>query len=154
MKRLVSAAALAVVLAAAPAWAADQSEKESKVPMNQLSLAGSDIITKSKVHDAAGNKIGSIESLVVDTHSGQVSFVIISANGKDVAVPWDRLQAGNQPETFVLNADKTALDNAPKVDRDSLAQLRNPDERKRVSAFWENLPQTAQTPGGKDSQER
>jgi len=152
LKTILSTTALALMLAA-PAWAAD--ENDSKVPMNQLSLADSSAIAKSTVNDAAGNKIGNIESLAVDPQRGQVAYAIISANGKDIAVPWQRLQAANLPQTFVLNADKASLDNAPSVDLSNLAQLGDPQQRQRISAFWDNVPtQQAQTPSAKPEQDR
>lgn len=148
-QKILATAALAAVLAA-PAWAAEHAkmDKQSNTPMNQLPLAESSLISDSDVNDPNGNKIASVESMVIDVKSGRVAYAILSANGKDVAVPWQRLHAGSSPKTFVIDTDKQALDNAPQVDRSNLAQLRDPQERQKLSAFWDKIPaqQQAQTP--------
>ncbi len=161
MTKFLATTAVALMLAS-PVWAQSQSSEPSdhgaashqsaqnaklgKVPMNELSMVGSDTLRKSKVRDASGKQIGKIDDIVVDTQSGQVAYAIISANGKDHVVPWQRLQASNQPETFTLNANRQALDSAPTVDRSTLAELRNPQDQQRIAAFWQNQPQQAEAP--------
>ena len=154
LKTALASAALSVALVsqAATGYAADAPKSEqhaaqSKVPLNTLALAESDLLASSTVQDANGKKVGKIESLVIDVKSGQVAYAIIGANGKDVAVPWQRLQAANQPQTFDFNGEKTALDNAPAIDRKTLSQVNDPQERQQLSSFWESVPvQQAQLP--------
>lgn len=122
-------------------------------PMNQLPLAQADTIQGSEVRNQNGDRIGNVEHVVVDIKQGQVAYAIVGVGGflgvgeKSVAVPWNRLKAGDRPESFVLNADRDTLRNAPSVDTRSLAQLEDPQARRQISAFWEqSATQQAQTP--------
>ncbi|MBI5164684.1 MAG: PRC-barrel domain-containing protein [Magnetospirillum sp.] len=128
-------------------------------PLNQLSMAQADKIQGAKVHSPQGETIGDIRDLVVDMKSGQVAFAIVGVGGflgvgeKNVAVPWERLQAANQPETFTLNADRQTLAQAPSLPADEA--LDNPQARQRISAFWEGAPtQQAQTPEEQQRQQQ
>lgn len=122
-------------------------------PMNQLSLAEADVIQGSSVRNRQGEDIGSVEDVVLDVKKGQVAFAIVGVGGflgvgeKNVAVPWSRLQPGEEPQSFTLNVDRATLEQAPAVDPNSLAALEDQQQRQRISQFWQQAEnQQAQTP--------
>lgn len=119
-------------------------------PTNQLTLADADTIEGSKVSNAQGERIGSIEDVVVDVRKGQVAYAIVGVGGflgageKNVAVPWDRLRPGQEAQSFVLNVDRQTLQNAPSVERDKVANLEDQSARRNIASFWDKVGSAAQ----------
>ncbi|MBC7951232.1 MAG: PRC-barrel domain-containing protein [Rhodospirillaceae bacterium] len=162
LKTIMAATAVAVVLSG-PVLAqqrqsqpqADNRDTDDR-PTNQLTLADADTIQGAKVSNAQGERIGKIEDVVVDVKKGQVAYAIVGIGGflgvgeKNVAVPWDRLRPGQEAQSFVLNVDRQALQNAPSVERDKVANLENQSTRRDIASFWSKAggaAQQAQTPG-------
>lgn len=132
---------------------AGQQQEPDERPMNQVSIAQAESIKGSSVRNQQGEEIGQVEGLVVDVKKGQLSYAIVGVGGflgvgeKSVAVPWDRLQPGDQPQSFALNVNRQTLEQAPAISTDNLAQLESPEQQQQISTFWEEAAnQQAQTP--------
>lgn len=129
------------------------SEEADERPTNALTLADADSIQGSKVTNPQGERIGSIEDVVLDIKKGQVAYAIIGAGGflgageHNVAVPWNQLKPTNEAQSFVLNVDKNTLQNAPAIERDKVARLEDQKVRRDIAAFWDKAGrQQAQMP--------
>jgi sporulation protein YlmC with PRC-barrel domain len=124
----------------------EQAQDTDELPTDQLAFAQADEIKGSAVRNPQGEEIGSIEDVVVDVKKGNVAFAVIGVGGflgvgeKNVAVPWDRLQPGNRPQSFVLNVDRQTLEQAPTVDLEKVAKMQETQVREQVSSFWEKQP--------------
>ncbi len=68
------------------------------------------------IKDTKGDKIGSIKDFVIDDQ-GRIQFAVVSAKGKDVAVPFEALQASADGKSFTLNTTKDQLANAPEFNK-------------------------------------
>ncbi|MBI2236783.1 MAG: PRC-barrel domain-containing protein [Magnetospirillum sp.] len=154
LKRIFSVAA--VVLAVAVPAMAQQSTADT--PTKDLSMVSEKEVKGSAIRNAAGEKIGTVDHVVVDQSTGRVKYAVIGVGGflgmgqKDVAVPWDRIQASDQAQTYVLNVDKDTLRNAPTVDPKNLQALDQPQTQSTIASYWQKAAsQQAQTPekGGK-----
>ncbi len=79
-------------------------------------LIGTDVRTRTD------QNLGSVNDVVVDPESGEISYLIIARGGflgigeELVAVPWDAFAATPGLQTLVLDVDPAQLDNAPTVD--------------------------------------
>lgn len=92
--------------------------------MNSLLLSGTSIIG-TDVKNLAGEDLGSIKDLMVDTASGKVDYVVLSFGGflgmgdKYFAVPWNSFSVDTKEEVFILDIAKERLEEAPGFDKNN-----------------------------------
>jgi len=78
-----------------------------------------------EVVNAEGEKLGSIEDIMLDVSSGRIAYAVISSGGflgvgdKYFAVPWNALTLDVDRECFMLDIDKDRLESAPGFDKDA-----------------------------------
>jgi len=84
-----------------------------------------DIISPDKVegttvYNAAGDKLGSIDDLMIDKRSGQVSYAVLEFGGflgmgtDRYPLPWSMLKYDSVQDGYVVPLDKERLKDAPK----------------------------------------
>jgi sporulation protein YlmC with PRC-barrel domain len=84
----------------------------------------SDLISSEKVEGTAvmnrqGEKIGSIESVMIEKRSGKVAYAVMSFGGflgigdQHHPVPWSALAYDTNLGGYVIDADKSRLQGAP-----------------------------------------
>jgi sporulation protein YlmC with PRC-barrel domain len=89
------------------------------------------------VHNSQGENLGEIKDLVLDLHSGKVSYAVLSVGGflgigdKFIAVPPSVFTMGAD-DKLVLNADKAKLQQAPGFAKNNWPDVENPS----WGAFW------------------
>src|SRR4030095_1561824 len=89
-------------------------------------------IYSDRVRNTAGENLGKIEELVIDVNSGRVAYAVLSFGGvlslgnKLFAIPWEALQVDLTNKEFVLNVDKTRLENATGFDKDNWPNMADP----------------------------
>jgi sporulation protein YlmC with PRC-barrel domain len=102
-----------------------------KRPMHPEVLRTKDI-AGDRVRNAAGENLGKIEELVIDVNTGRVAYAVLSFGGilsmgnKLFAIPWQALQVDPKNKEFVLNVDKTRLENATGFDKDNWPNMADP----------------------------
>ncbi len=95
--------------------------------MNTTSSIASDVISServegTKVYNAAGEKLGSIDDLMIDKVSGQVRYAVLEFGGflgmgtDRYPIPWDVLKYDTTQDGYVVPLDKALLDGAPRYD--------------------------------------
>ena len=73
----------------------------------------------TKVYNHAGDKLGSIEDLIVDKRSGQVRYAALEFGGflglgtDHYPLPWSMLHYDTVKDGYVVDLDKSQLENAP-----------------------------------------
>ena len=132
LKPIATAALLGFLTVSA--FAAQESAKlQTTIPNNTLTVTD---WYKQDVYDPNNNKIGQISDVLVDK-SGKISTLIIGVGGflgageKDVAVPFDEVQATTKDNKvhLVMNTTKDALKSAPGFKYDINATTWVPDKR-------------------------
>lgn len=82
-------------------------------------LIGSDKVSGTDVRNANGDRIGSIERVMIDKRSGQVAYAVMSFGGflglgeSRRPVPWDQLRYNTQLDAYELNLSQDQLRTAP-----------------------------------------
>jgi len=95
-------------------------------------VLSSSTICSDRVKNDAGEDLGKIEDLMVDLNSGRIAYAVLSFGGflkmgnKLFAVPWQALQVDTLNKQFLLNVDKTVLENAPGFDKDNWPDMADP----------------------------
>ena len=92
--------------------------------MNQTSrvheVISSDRVQESSVFNAAGEKLGAIDDLMIDKRSGEVRYAVLEFGGflgmgtDRYPLPWSVLKYDTELEGYVVPLDKARLEDAPR----------------------------------------
>ena len=99
--------------------------------MDTATITTTDIISSDKVegtdvYNAAGDKLGSIDDLMIDKISGQVRYAVLEFGGflgigtDRYPLPWNMLKYDTSKEGYVVPLDKAKLENAPRYAADDM----------------------------------
>ena len=154
-KRTIWWVLIIALLANVPAIAAMQGEEEHPMMGQQEqermremgALHSADEMLGSDVQTSTGEKVGTIEDLVVDTYSNRVFLAIISAEAKLYPVPRSAFKT-HQKGVCVLNISKDQLMNAPSYDRVQPSDLDKTGWGQRIMDYYRDIV-PKETPMGK-----
>ncbi len=82
-------------------------------------------VTGDKVRNRAGEDLGNIEDIMIDLQSGRIAYAVLTFGGflgmgdKLFAVPWKSLELNSEEHEFILDVDKSTLENAPGFDKNN-----------------------------------
>ncbi len=88
--------------------------------MNSSYVISSDKVEGSAVYNAKGDKLGSIDDLMIDKLSGQVRYAVLEFGGflgmgtDRYPIPWSMLRFDTQLNGYVVPFDKSHLEKAPR----------------------------------------
>jgi sporulation protein YlmC with PRC-barrel domain len=113
--------------------------------MQPRSLSAS-TLTGDKVTNLDGDKLGHLEEIVIDLHSGRVDYAVLSSGGflglgdKLFAIPWDLITVDSEREEIVLDISKETLENAPGFDKDNWPDVHDRDWVDDVYRYYGSEP--------------
>jgi sporulation protein YlmC with PRC-barrel domain len=93
------------------------------------SSTSTDVIASTRVegtpvYNAAGDKLGSIDDLMIDKRSGQVRYAVLEFGGflgmgtDRYPLPWNMLKYDTKCDGYVVPVDKAQLEGAPRYAAD------------------------------------
>lgn len=114
--------------------------------MTTTSTITSDVISSekvegTKVYNTAGEKLGSVDELMIDKVSGQVRYAVLEFGGflgmgtDRYPVPWNMLKYDTPKEGYVVPLDKTKLEKAPRYAETDVPEYTT-DYGKRVYNYY------------------
>ena len=114
--------------------------------MNNLTTSTHDVISSDRVEGAhvyntAGDKLGSIDDLMIDKRSGQVRFAVLEFGGflgmgtDRYPLPWSMLKYDTDKEGYVVPLDKTKLEGAPRYQEDDIPAYTT-DYGRKVNGYY------------------
>lgn len=86
-------------------------------------LIASDRVEGTAVYNRGGERLGTIENLMVDKRSGQVEYAVMSFGGflgvghDHYPLPWKMLDYDPAQGGYVIELAKEKLENAPRYDK-------------------------------------
>ena len=95
------------------------------------SVISSDKVEGTSVYNPAGDKLGSIDDLMIDKHSGHVRYAVMEFGGflgmgtDRYPLPWSLLKYDTEKEGYVVPLDKDRLKDAPRYANDSAPEYTN-----------------------------
>ena len=104
-------------------------------------LIAAEKVKGTDVYNRAGEKLGSVEDIMIDKVSGRAIYAVMSFGGflgmgeKHHPLPWATLKYDTQKGGYVVNLDKKQLEGAPNYDRDSEFKW-TPDFGRRVDSYY------------------
>jgi sporulation protein YlmC with PRC-barrel domain len=87
-------------------------------------LIASNKVEGTAVYNEDGEKLGSIHTFMVDRHSGQADYAVLSFGGlfglgaDHYPIPWEALTYDTEQGGYVVDIDKELLENAPRFGAD------------------------------------
>lgn len=90
-------------------------------------LISADRVAGTNIYDLAGERLGEVQSIMIDKIGGDVAYVIIAFGGilgigeKYHPLPWDMLRYDTEVDCYRVDLDLADLEGAPSYDRDELA---------------------------------
>jgi sporulation protein YlmC with PRC-barrel domain len=114
------------------------------------SIMGADTLIGDNVVNGAEESLGDIKEIMLDMHTGQVAYAVLSFGGflgigeKLFAVPWSALHLDTVNERFMLNVDKARLKNAPGFDPGAWPDMSDVNWARQIHTFYGT---DAQQPG-------
>src|SRR3546814_401911 len=97
-------------------------------------LIGSDRVEGTAVNDRSGSKLGTIDRVMIDKHTGKVAYAVMSFGGflgigeRYHPLPWAVLDYDTLQNTYVVDLYRQTLDSAPPFGSDARGTWRT-DER-------------------------
>ncbi len=110
----------------------------STVPSDVIS---SERVEGTKVFNTMGDKLGSIDDLMIDKRSGQVRYAVLEFGGflgmgsDRYPLPWDVLKYDTTLDGYVVPLDKAKLDGAPRYDEESTPDY-DDEYGRRVHSYY------------------
>jgi sporulation protein YlmC with PRC-barrel domain len=95
-------------------------EQFMTTPASSTEIISSKHVEGTSVYNAAGDKLGSIDDLMIDKVSGQVRYAVMEFGGflgmgtDRYPIPWSMLKYDVSKDGYVVPLDKTLLEGAPR----------------------------------------
>ena len=114
-------------------------------------LSGNVIVRASgikgdKVVNTHGEDLGKIRETMIDIKEGKIAYAVLSVGGvlglgdKLFAIPWDALRLDSINKCFVLNVNKSRLEEAQGFDKDHWPQMADSEWSQEIYNFFEHQP--------------
>lgn len=115
------------------------------VPLGELKGVSDDSLLYSPVKNAEGNVIGSVENILMDSHTGQIEYAVVLLDDSErlEAVPWAHMKKGPNEahEEFIL--DTMHFELSPSLDA---SNDRSPEVEKLLEDTRANLRAESRSP--------
>jgi len=91
-----------------------------------LDIISSDKVEGTSVYNTSGEKLGSIDDLMIDKRSGQVCYAVLEFGGflgmgtDRYPMPWKVLNYSPEKGGYIVPLAKDALQNAPKYSQSAI----------------------------------
>lgn len=108
--------------------------------LSATTIIGNDVVNQ------AGETLGQIEEIMIDRHTGDVAYAVLSFGGflglgeKYFAVPWRAMTVNTVDHNCILNVSEDRLKEAPGFDKDDWPSSANRAFLDQVYRFYEVQP--------------
>jgi sporulation protein YlmC with PRC-barrel domain len=115
-------------------------------------LIGASQVQGTTVYDLAGEKLGSLEDVMIDKRSGRIAYAVLSFGGflgigdQFHPLPWEKLHYDTEQGGYVVDVDRETLEGAPSYTDEATANWndeawsRNVYTYYGVNPFWVVAP--------------
>jgi sporulation protein YlmC with PRC-barrel domain len=111
-------------------------------PMNTASVISSDKVEGTTVYNPEGEKLGSIDDLMIDRATGQVRYAVLEFGGflgmgtDRYPIPWSMLKYDDGRSGYIVPLDKARLEKAPRYS-DERVPTYDSEYGQRVNTYYE-----------------
>lgn len=110
------------------------------------SLIGSDKVEGTDVYNSAGDRVGTIERVMIDKVSGKVAYAVMSFGGflglgsDYYPLPWSLLTYSERLGGYEVNVTEDQLRKAPKFRKDEPWAYGSRDREKELYSYYQVTP--------------
>jgi sporulation protein YlmC with PRC-barrel domain len=110
--------------------------------MNTASVISSDKVEGTTVYNPQGEKLGSIDDLMIDRATGQVRYAVLEFGGflgmgtDRYPIPWSMLKYDDGRSGYIVPLDKARLEKAPRYS-DERVPTYDSEYGQRVNTYYE-----------------
>jgi len=111
-----------------------------------FNLIAADKVEGTAVYNPAGEKLGTVENLMIDKQSGRVGYAVMSFGGflgmgeSRHPLPWDTLKYDTNLSGYVVDMDLDLLRGAPTYDEAQGVNWEDRDWNKRLHDYYGVAP--------------
>ena len=111
-------------------------ERSESMVISASTLIGNDVFNHK------GEDLGNLKDIMLDTHSGEVCYAVLSFGGflgmgdKLFAVPWNALTLDTANKRFVLDVELERFKNAPGFDKDQWPNMAEDSWAQSIHSYW------------------
>ena len=104
-------------------------------------LISSDRVEGTAVYNPDGDKLGTVDSLMLDKRSGKVAYAVMSFGGflgigdRYHPLPWNVLTYDREKDGYVVDLSKERLKEAPTFERHEM-HLHRPDRHSLLHSYY------------------
>jgi sporulation protein YlmC with PRC-barrel domain len=104
-------------------------------------VISSDKVEGTAVYNGAGDKLGSIDDLMIDKRSGHIRYAVLEFGGflgmgtDRYPIPWNVLRYDTEKDGYVIPLDRNILDKAPRYRPESVPTYDN-DYGSRIDSYY------------------
>lgn len=104
------------------------------------------------VRNSTGEDLGKVDEIMIDIPTGRVAYAVLSFGGfmrmgnKLFAVPWNALKVDEDQKCFILDVEKSRLENAPGFDKDNWPDMADRTWGSQIYSYYGRTPYWEQTP--------
>jgi sporulation protein YlmC with PRC-barrel domain len=120
---------------------------QDELETNETSmLISADKVEGTNVMNPAGEKLGSIEDIMIDKRSGKVAYAVMSFGGflgfgdRHHPLPWSMLKYDTNLNGYVVNLDKRILESAPAYGTDERVDLADEEYGRKLHDYYHVPP--------------
>jgi sporulation protein YlmC with PRC-barrel domain len=103
-------------------------------------------LTGDPVYNTAGEKLGSLEDIVIDASSGRIAYAVLSFGGilgigdKLFAIPWGAMQLDVDNKRILFDVPKERLELAPGFDKNNWPDMADERWGAEIYGFYGQTP--------------
>ncbi len=109
-------------------------------------VVSADSMTGDSVRNLSGDDLGNVQEIMLDVNDGSIAYAVLSFGGflgmgdKLFAVPWKALTLVQDEEHFLLDVDKSVLEDAPGFDKDKWPDFSDPNWGQGIHDHYGTTP--------------
>lgn len=110
--------------------------------MQSHSIISAEKVIGTSVYNAQGDKLGSIDDVMIDKVSGQVRYAVLEFGGflgmgtDRYPLPWQKLKYDTQMDGYMVPMTKEQLDAAPKYNENDRMESFDEPYGRKVSSYY------------------
>lgn len=100
----------------------------------------------SKVHNAEGERLGTLKELMLDVDSGRIVYAVLDFGGflgmgnKLFAIPFGAFRLDESERALILSVDRETLENAEGFDKDNWPDTTEAEWGRRIHEYYGQTP--------------
>jgi sporulation protein YlmC with PRC-barrel domain len=117
-------------------YRSNQGDRPGPMVISASTLIGNDVFNHK------GEDLGNLKEIMLDTHSGNVCYAVLSFGGflgmgdKLFAVPWSALTLDTVNKRFLLDVEPERFKNAPGFDKDHWPNMADDSWAQSIHSYW------------------